>query len=128
LSIDVNRNDLYFKNIEFEISINSNKPTPILFFLPTLIDEEKNFHNLATIQQTVVDTDFDKSNTWYNMPLLDGQRAFCIIEIPKRCRKDEETINDVVDFLRDKVSYENTLTYKTREQNKTHLTVDENIE
>ena len=83
---------------------------------------------MSTIQQTVIDTDFDKSNTWYNMPLLDSQQATCIIEIPNRCRKDKETINDVVDFLRDKVSYENILTYKTKEQNRPHLTVEENIE
>jgi hypothetical protein len=128
VSIDIDRNDLCFRNIEFEISVNSNKPTPVLFFRPTLIDEEKTVHSLATIQQTVIDTDFDKSNTWYNMPLLDSQRADCIIEIPNRCRKDKETINDVVDFLRDKVSYENILTYKTKEQNRPHLTVEENIE
>ena len=128
ISIDVNRNDLFSKNIEFDIAVKSNKPTPVLFFQPALVDEVHNVHGLFAIQQKVIDTDFDNSNMWCNMPLLNDQRAFCVIEIPKRCYNDEETIDDVADFLKDKVSYQHTLTHNTREQNKPQLTLEENIE
>ena len=84
--------------VDFEISVRSNKPTPILFFCPDV--SPSNVYTLLSKHQQIVGTDFDKQNQWYNLPLLDNQTAQIKLELFKL----HDTLDDAVDFVKNKYS------------------------
>jgi len=123
ISIDINNYDVLLKEVEFEITVKSNKPTPILFFHPILVNNTNNFY-LRPTSQKVINSNFDTSDMWYNLPLKNNERAVCILKLIKT----NDSIDDVADFLKDKILYNDTLTYKTKKLNKPTLSAEENIE
>ena len=123
ISIDILNDYIFLKEFEFEISVKSDGPTPILFFHPNLINNTNNF-DLRPISQKIINADFNTNHMWYNLPLKDNEHAVCILKL----RKLSDTVDDVADFLKDKIEYKNTLTYTTREVARPELSIDENIE
>jgi hypothetical protein len=119
-------NDELFTGNQLYFTITAHINTPDCLFLfsqPKLIPNQSVHYEIVLLYQKITTTDFTHSNGWINAPVKSKDVLEAKFKIVIH-----ETVDNVVDFLADSVTYRAELTYIERTQNKPALTAEENIE
>lgn len=124
IAIEMDDSLLYDSELVFDFSCTLDADDClVLVFEPALDHTQSLDACVRTLQQQIVDTDYVKTDIWYNLPVKANHVSRANIRTHV-----QETERTVVGHLADRITFRKTLTHIAAEPNKPGMNLDENIE